>query len=401
MHLTQIQIISIIVLAVAAVGISSYFVLQPAGEFVKPVKPAAPEPEHPLLSQTPTQVDKTAYFYANGQKIVSMDAGGILYYITDHLGGTNKVYDQDGNLVSEVEYYAYGQGKLETGEEQNYKYTDKEEDDSTGLYYYGARYYEPFAGRFTAVDNIKGDIQDPQSLNRYAYVQNNPLMYVDPTGNEIRLDSISENIDDLLFTVSDIARVIDVPMSSLNIEVVDYEMDGEKERWIKLDAEITEEDYRGNAPETFALFKDVIDDEEIVVIAASANGYTGFSTLENIQVKEGSEEKTISGIIKYSPQNGDVMMDLGKNRKSILLPNFISIAHELGHARGYIKDDFYGEVAAMKAENIASREHGYEERKYYYPSGYTGSSKADDIIPVAFPRNVANIINGLMSVPIY
>jgi len=174
--------ISILVLF-AAVVISTYVVMQPAGLFVQPVKTTT-EPEQPLLSQTPKQTDKTAYFYANGQKIVSMDAGGILYYITDHLGGTNKVYDQDGNVVSENEYYAYGQDKLETGEEQDYKYTGKEEDDSTGLYYYGARYYEPLAGRFMAIDSVKGDIQDPQSLNRYAYTRNNPLKYVDPSGND-------------------------------------------------------------------------------------------------------------------------------------------------------------------------------------------------------------------------
>jgi len=182
MHLSQIQIISILVLVVAVVGISSYFVLQPAGLFVKPAP--EPEPEQPLLSQTPKQVDKTAYFYANGQKIVSMDAGGILYYITDHLGGTNKVYDQDGNLVSEVEYYAYGQDKTETGQGQDYKYTGKEEDDTTGLYYYGARYYEPLIGKFLAIDKVKGDIKDPQSLNRYSYTKNNPLIYVDPDGND-------------------------------------------------------------------------------------------------------------------------------------------------------------------------------------------------------------------------
>jgi len=172
----------VIVIVVAVVGMATYITVQPAGLFVQPVKTTT-EPEEPLLSQTPIQSEKTAYFYANGQKIVSMSSGSVLYYLTDHLGGTNRVYDQDGNLVSENEYYAYGQDKLETGQGQDYKYTDKEEDDSTGLYYYGARYYEPLMGRFTAIDKVKGKIGSPQNLNRYAYVQNNPLTRADPSGN--------------------------------------------------------------------------------------------------------------------------------------------------------------------------------------------------------------------------
>ena len=56
-------------------------------------------------------------------------------------------------------------------------------DDETGLYYYGARYYNPELGRFMTTDALRGSINNPASLNRYAYVQNNPLKYVDPSGN--------------------------------------------------------------------------------------------------------------------------------------------------------------------------------------------------------------------------
>ena len=64
-----------------------------------------------------------------------------------------------------------------------YKYTGKEQDDSTGLYFYEARYYDPVLGRFIQPDTIVPDPLGPQTLNRYAYVLNNPLIYTDPSGN--------------------------------------------------------------------------------------------------------------------------------------------------------------------------------------------------------------------------
>jgi RHS repeat-associated protein len=55
--------------------------------------------------------------------------------------------------------------------------------DGTGLYYYGARYYDPEIGRFISPDTIIPDPANPQALNRYSYCINNPLKYNDPTGH--------------------------------------------------------------------------------------------------------------------------------------------------------------------------------------------------------------------------
>ena len=65
---------------------------------------------------------------------------------------------------------------------EDYRYTGKPED-PTGLYYYGARYYNSEFGRFITRDTVFGDLSDPQSLNRYVYCENNPEKYIDPTGN--------------------------------------------------------------------------------------------------------------------------------------------------------------------------------------------------------------------------
>jgi RHS repeat-associated protein len=60
-------------------------------------------------------------------------------------------------------------------------FTGKEKD-STGLYYYGARYYDPGVGRFLTRDPLGGTIAVPQTLSRYTYCVNNPVKYIDPTG---------------------------------------------------------------------------------------------------------------------------------------------------------------------------------------------------------------------------
>ena len=72
----------------------------------------------------------------------------------------------------------------------------KERDAETGLDYFGARYFSGAQGRFTSADNFLNDTtaQDPQSWNLYVYVRNNPLRYVDPTGEKIYVGGLS-NVD--------------------------------------------------------------------------------------------------------------------------------------------------------------------------------------------------------------
>ncbi len=66
--------------------------------------------------------------------------------------------------------------------------TDQEFDAESGLYNYDARMYDPVIGRFISPDNVIPDQYNPQSLNRYSYCLNNPLIYTDPTGHFYDLD---------------------------------------------------------------------------------------------------------------------------------------------------------------------------------------------------------------------
>ncbi len=89
-----------------------------------------------------------------------------------------------GSVQEETNYMPFGEQREHTGLTlSNYKFTDQELDPETGLYNYGARYYDAVTGRFVSADTIVPDYSNPQSLNRYSYTLNNPLIYVDPTGH--------------------------------------------------------------------------------------------------------------------------------------------------------------------------------------------------------------------------
>ncbi|WP_046234871.1 polymorphic toxin-type HINT domain-containing protein, partial [Paenibacillus algorifonticola] len=67
--------------------------------------------------------------------------------------------------------------------ESTIRYSGEFYDAEVGLYYLRARYYDPYVGRFISEDTYKGRANEPLSLNRYTYVLNNPLIYIDPTGH--------------------------------------------------------------------------------------------------------------------------------------------------------------------------------------------------------------------------
>ncbi|OQW62878.1 MAG: hypothetical protein BVN28_04805, partial [Nitrospira sp. ST-bin4] len=131
----------------------------------------------------------TRFIWAGSTRIatIAVTSGTIHYWHGDHLGSSSVITDSAGAKVQAVSYYPYGgtrtnQSFSTPAVDVPYKYTGKELD-NTGLYYYEARYYDPTLARFISPDTIVPNQYDPQSLNRYAYVRNNPLRYTDPTGN--------------------------------------------------------------------------------------------------------------------------------------------------------------------------------------------------------------------------
>ncbi|AYQ56386.1 hypothetical protein MS2017_0653 [Bathymodiolus thermophilus thioautotrophic gill symbiont] len=107
------------------------------------------------------------------------------YQLSSHLKANTLELNDQAQVVSYECYYPYGATTLIAGkdktqvQQKRYRYTGKERDDSSGLCYYGARYLAPWMARWISPDptGIVG------GLNLYAYVSNNPLKYIDPTGH--------------------------------------------------------------------------------------------------------------------------------------------------------------------------------------------------------------------------
>ncbi len=142
---------------------------------------------------------KAAYTYANGQVLArkmfgvkgegpdrepGLANGGTYYYLTDGLGSVTDLTDQHGEVVRQYRYDSFG--GLFTGSVGLYNttgLTGKTYDAKAGLMDYSARWYDPAVGRFTQRDTFFGWQDLPQSLHRYAYVHNNPVNLIDPTGH--------------------------------------------------------------------------------------------------------------------------------------------------------------------------------------------------------------------------
>ncbi len=121
------------------------------------------------------------YYPAGG----AMRVDGTRYYVLkDHLGSASVVTNQSATTVGEDRFYPFGETRFTTGTMYTDKlFTGQREVTGLGIYHFGARFYSPKLGRFLSADTIVPGYANPQNLNRYSYVLNNPLRYIDPTGH--------------------------------------------------------------------------------------------------------------------------------------------------------------------------------------------------------------------------
>ncbi len=115
------------------------------------------------------------------------DNDTLRFLLTDHLGSTSITADTNGSLSSMLRYKAWGENRYTNGTTPtSYHFTGQREESGlgAGVYFYGARWYDSGLGRFLQADTVVPGAGNPQAYNRYSYVLNNPLRYIDPTGHE-------------------------------------------------------------------------------------------------------------------------------------------------------------------------------------------------------------------------
>jgi RHS repeat-associated protein len=142
------------------------------------------------------------YVYRDGQLLAAErvpEEGGRRHFHLDHLGSPQLVTGQDSKEMSEHDFEPFGlesnpqwqetaggfdreDPKRFTGHERDYAPPGELPASTAYLDYMHARFYTPNAGRFLSVDPALGNVSEPQSFNRYAYVADNPVLFIDPYG---------------------------------------------------------------------------------------------------------------------------------------------------------------------------------------------------------------------------
>jgi len=113
------------------------------------------------------------------------------YYHPDHLGSSSYITNLDGEVSQHIEYVPFGEVFIE--ERNNtwntpYLFNAKEFDEETGMYYYGARYYEPRISLWMSTDPLQ---EKYENISPYIYCANSPIRYTDPKGMEVEADELS------------------------------------------------------------------------------------------------------------------------------------------------------------------------------------------------------------------
>ena len=153
----------------------------------------------------------TDYYYSNGGVLYTTDENGketslnlqgisgnviatgrkkdtqesYYYYHKDPAGSITNLRDADGKSIVSYQYTDFGETSIH-GDKDFYNelcYNESIYDESTGLYYLSARYYDPEDGRFISRDSYRGNSINPSTWNLYAYCANSPVNYEDPSGH--------------------------------------------------------------------------------------------------------------------------------------------------------------------------------------------------------------------------
>jgi RHS repeat-associated protein len=137
------------------------------------------------------------------QQIYQLRNSNYFYYHFDGPGSVQNLTADNVTIQNSYSYKGFGEISAETETVSNeYKFTSRRQEKTLGLYYYRMRFYNPLNGRFITQDPHPFLLINTQTLNRYVYVLNNPLIYTDPLGLSYRTNLLSRILNLTSITVN-------------------------------------------------------------------------------------------------------------------------------------------------------------------------------------------------------
>ncbi|MBP2619252.1 SpvB/TcaC N-terminal domain-containing protein [Chryseobacterium jejuense] len=161
------------------------------------------------------------------------------WYHPDHLGSSSFITGLDGEVTQNIEYFPSGELFVENHKNSYntpYKFNGKEQDDETGYYYYGARYYNPRVSLWLNVDPLadynplyndqayidgehNGGVYNSGNNNPYIYCYQNPIKYIDPNGKQVEWQKAWNNTKTFLSDAGDVLHKTAENITPLNVHV--------------------------------------------------------------------------------------------------------------------------------------------------------------------------------------
>lgn len=144
------------------------------------------------------------------------------YYHSDHLGSTNVLSDGRGREIERLEYEPFGEQYLRPNRSSNaptadFSFNGQQYDDASGLYDFKSRHYDPVIGRFISPDTVIPEAENPAALHRYAFNENNPIRYIDPTGRGVFDVILGVLIAIALVAAAVVVAVFAAPIAALGV----------------------------------------------------------------------------------------------------------------------------------------------------------------------------------------
>lgn len=305
------------------------------------------------ISAAPPQVAPGEAIYVQSEESIELTASdsvdSVLYYHSDHLGSTGIFSDQTGQATEETAYYAFGGVRhLDRAKASpaHYGFTQKERDVESGLSDFGHRFYHAGLGRWLSPDPL-GERGGGQNL--YAYVNQNPLKYLDPDGAEITITpNKPKNPTHYAITM----KVVLIDNSSKKFSQTEMNkyadrIEASLKKNFSIDPKSTEK-IRWNTSVNMRVvtsWKDVKEDDHVFQIVDQLNS-AGETTTGGMLMKIRVNRFT-------QPHPDEVDKTLPAN-KHYTMKNFISLegttSHEMGHAGGLFHDDTHDNLMQQGSE---------------------------------------------------